>query len=196
VGEVNNIYMNIDELNKEIKNCRKCRLCETATQAVPGEGSPKAEIFFVGEGPGFNEDKEGRPFCGAAGKFLDEMLKENGFSRDDVFIGNIVKHRPPGNRDPLPDEVEACIPWLNSQIEAIKPKIIVTLGRHSMHYFLPNVESISKVHGKAFKKDGKLFLTLYHPAAGLHQGNLKETIRADFKNIKKLMKIVKQNSKS
>ena len=191
VGEIHNIHMSLDELNKEIKNCRKCRLCETATQAVPGEGNPRAEVFFVGEGPGFNEDKEGRPFCGAAGKFLDEMLKENGFSRDDVFIGNIVKHRPPGNRDPLPDEVEACIPWLNSQIEAIKPKIIVTLGRHSMHHFLPDAGSISLVHGKAFKKDGKLFLTLYHPAAGLHQGNLKETIRADFKNIKKLMKIVK-----
>lgn len=182
--------MDLDGLNKQIKKCQKCELYKTATQAVPGEGNPKADIFFVGEGPGFNEDKEGKPFCGAAGKFLDEMLEENGLSRNKVFIGNIVKHRPPNNRDPLPEEIEACTQWLNKQLEIINPKIIVTLGRHSMHYFLPDIGSISVCHGKAFKRNGKYYLTLYHPAAGLHQANLKEIIKKDFKNIKKLMKIV------
>jgi len=183
--------MNLDDLNNEIKKCQKCELYKTAMQAVPGEGSPKADIFFVGEGPGASEDKEGRPFCGAAGKFLDEMLAENGFKRSEVFIGNIVKHRPPGNRDPLPEEIEICTPWLDEQLELIKPKIIVTLGRHSMHHFLPDVGSISQVHGKAFKRKNRCFLTLYHPAAGLHQAKLKETIKEDFKNIKKLLKIIK-----
>jgi len=183
--------MTLEELRTEIKTCQNCSLYKTAAQAVPGEGNPVAKIFFVGEGPGFHEDKEGRPFCGAAGKFLDEMLEENGFSRKDVFIGNIVKHRPPGNRDPLPEEIKACTPWLAKQLEIIKPKIIVTLGRHSMHHFLPDIGSISICHGKAFKRDGQHYLTLYHPAAGLHQVSLKETIKNDFKNINKLLKIAK-----
>jgi DNA polymerase len=183
--------MDLHELNTQIKKCQKCQLYKTAIQAVPGEGNPKAEIFFVGEGPGFNEDKEGRPFCGAAGKFLDEMLKEIGLKRSDVFIGNIVKHRPPNNRDPLPEEIKACTPWLEKQLKIIHPKIIVTLGRHSMHHFLPDIGSISTCHGKAFKIKNRYFLTLYHPAAGLHQANLKETIKKDFKNIKKLIKIAK-----
>lgn len=183
--------MTLSDLNNKIKSCELCNLYKTATQAVPGEGNSKAEIFFIGEAPGFNEDKVGRPFCGAAGKFLDEMLEENGLDRKDVFIGNIIKHRPPNNRDPEPEEISACVPWLKEQLAIIKPKLIVTLGRHSMHHFLPDIGSISQTHGKAFKRGGQHYLTLYHPAAGLHQNNLKETIKKDFKNIKKLLNLLK-----
>lgn len=182
--------MTLEELHSQIKQCKKCALCKGATQAVPGEGNPEAEIFFVGEAPGFNEDKEGRPFCGAAGHFLDDMLSSIGLNRQDVFIGNIIKHRPPNNRDPLPEEIEACTPWLHKQLEIIKPKLIVTLGRHSMHHFLPDIGSISKEHGKAYKRDKQMYLVLYHPAAGLHQASLKEVIEKDFKNINKIRKII------
>lgn len=186
--------MTLEELHSQIKKCEKCRLCKTATQAVPGEGNPKAEIFFVGEAPGFNEDKEGRPFCGAAGKFLDEMLESINLDRSHVFIGNIIKHRPQSNRDPLPEEIEACTPWLHQQLEIIKPKLIVTLGRHSMHHFLPDIGSISMEHGKAYKREDQMYLVLYHPAAGLHQENLKTVIKKDFKNINKIRKIIESTT--
>jgi len=184
----------LEELNKEWAKTCPCGLSASATQAVPGEGSVDADIFFIGEAPGKKEDLEGRPFIGAAGKFLDEMLAEIKLSRKDVYITNIVKYRPPNNRDPLPNEIEASWPWLEAQIDLIKPKLIVFLGRHAMNRFFPE-EQISKVHGKLLKKKIKNistqnFFALYHPAAALYNGGLRETLLEDFKKIPKIIKTV------
>jgi DNA polymerase len=171
------------ELNKEIEACRRCDLYRTATRVVPGEGPADATIMFVGEAPGFNEDRQGRPFVGAAGKFLDqELLPAAGLSRAEVFITNIVKHRPPENRDPAPDELTACRSWLERQLEIIDPKLIVTLGRYPMRYFFPDV-TISRVHGQMRKKDGRHVFFMYHPAAALHQQALRDTLLADMKSL-------------
>ena len=172
----------LKEIAVEVSTCTKCDLCKSRTKAVPGEGSPHAKIMFIGEGPGFHEDKQGRPFVGPAGQFLDELLASINLKRSDVFITNVVKCRPPENRDPLPAEIEACHDYLMRQIAAIKPKVIVTLGRHSMAQFFGS-EKISAIHGRARKVDGFLCIAMYHPAAGLHQASLKDTIRADFKKI-------------
>jgi len=170
------------EVAAEVSTCAKCNLCKGRTKAVPGEGNPHAKILFIGEGPGFHEDKQGRPFVGPAGQFLDELLASIKLKRSDVFITNVVKCRPPNNRDPLPEEIAACNDYLDRQIEAIKPQVIVTLGRFSMVKFFGN-EKISSIHGRARKKDGYICIAMYHPAAGLHQASLKETIREDFKKI-------------
>ena len=172
----------LKEIAVEVSTCTKCDLCKSRTKAVPGEGNPHAKIMFIGEGPGFHEDKQGRPFVGPAGQFLDELLASINLKRSDVFITNVVKCRPPENRDPLPAEIEACHDYLMRQIAAIKPKVIVTLGRHSMAQFFGS-EKISAIHGRARKVDGFLCIAMYHPAAGLHQASLKDTIRADFKKI-------------
>lgn len=179
------------KLGEEMKACRKCHLRDTCLNVVPGEGNEKAEIMFIGEGPGENEDKQGRPFVGAAGKFLDEMIGLIGMKREDVFIANIIKCRPPGNRDPMPEEAKACWPWLLEQIKIIKPKLIVTLGRHAMERFLPN-QKISQIHGTALRREipgigRQVFYALYHPAAALYQGSLRETIKTDFKKIPKVL---------
>ncbi|MDP1845970.1 MAG: uracil-DNA glycosylase [Candidatus Moranbacteria bacterium] len=184
------------KLEEEMKACRKCHLRDTCLNVVPGEGNEKAEIMFIGEGPGEKEDKLGRPFVGAAGKFLDEMIGLIEMKREDVFIANIVKCRPPGNRDPLPEEAEACWPWLLEQIKTIKPKLIVTLGRHAMERFLPN-QKISQMHGMALRREitgiGKqVFYALYHPAAALYQGSLRETLKTDFKKIPKVLKAIEK----
>ncbi len=170
------------EVAAEVSTCVKCNLCKGRTKAVPGEGNPHAKIMLIGEGPGFHEDKQGRPFVGPAGQFLDELLASIKLKRSDVFITNVVKCRPPNNRDPLPEEIAACNDYLDRQIEAIKPQVIVTLGRFSMVKFFGN-EKISSIHGRARKKDGYICIAMYHPAAGLHQASLKETIREDFKKI-------------
>lgn len=170
------------EVAAEVSTCAKCNLCKGRTKAVPGEGSPQARILFIGEGPGFHEDKQGRPFVGPAGQFLDELLTSINLKRSDVFITNVVKCRPPNNRDPLPEEIAACNDYLDRQIAAIKPQVIVTLGRYSMAKFFGN-EKISSIHGRARKKDGYICIAMYHPAAGLHQASLKDTIRQDFKKI-------------
>lgn len=177
------ITMTLDELHIECKKCQKCRLRATCTQVVPGEGNPQAEILFIGEGPGQNEDKQGRPFCGAAGRLLDEMISSIGLKREEVFIANMIKCRPPENRDPLPDELDACSPWLDQQIEIMKPKVIVTLGRFSMAKMLPGTR-ISEVHGKVFKNPPFIVIPLYHPAVGLYKASMKETLLQDFKSIK------------
>lgn len=170
--------------------CTKCPLHKSRKKAVPGEGSPKAEILFIGEGPGQNEDNLGRPFVGEAGKFLDELLATINIKREDVFITNVVKCRPPNNRDPLDEEVRICTTaYLYAQIKAIKPKLIVTLGRHSMHLFFPQIRSISSVHGKAYKKAGQVYMLMYHPAVSLYQASLKQTLKEDFK---KIVEIIKQ----
>ncbi len=172
----------LKEVAAEVSTCTKCNLCKGRTKAVPGEGNAHAKVMFIGEGPGFNEDRQGRPFVGPAGHFLEELLSSINLKRSDVFITNVVKCRPPDNRDPLPEEINACNDYLDRQIAAIKPQVIVTLGRYSMAKFFGN-EKISAIHGRARKKDGYICIAMYHPAAGLHQASLKDTIRADFKKI-------------
>jgi len=172
----------LKEVAAEVSVYTKCALSKGRTKAVPGEGNPHARIFFIGEGPGFHEDQQGRPFVGPAGQFLDELLASINLKRSDVFITNVVKCRPPGNRDPLPQEIEACNDYLDRQIAAINPQVIVTLGRYSMTKFFGN-EKISTIHGRARTADGRICIAMYHPAAGLHQASLKDTIRADFKKI-------------
>jgi uracil-DNA glycosylase len=170
------------EVAVEVATCAKCNLCKGRTKAVPGEGKPDAKILFIGEGPGFHEDRQGRPFVGPAGQFLDELLESINLKRADVFITNVVKCRPPNNRDPLPEEIDACDNYLDQQIAALNPQVIVTLGRYSMAKFFGN-EKISAIHGRARKKDGYICIAMYHPAAGLHQASLKDVIRNDFKKI-------------
>jgi len=188
--------MDFQEFLSQVKNCQKCQLSNSRTNVVPGEGNEKAEILFIGEGPGKNEDIQGRPFVGAAGKFLTEMLEMVGIKREEIYIANVIKCRPPGNRDPLPNEVEACWPWLDIQLNLIKPKIIVLLGRHSAARFIPNIH-ISSEHGQPFRKEisgiGKILLyPCYHPAAALYNGGLRETLIKDFKRIPRVLKIAKQ----
>ena len=172
----------LDELAEQIAVCPKCSLAKTRTHAVPGEGNPNADIVFIGEGPGFNEDQQARPFVGQAGKFLDELLSSIGLRREEVYIGNVIKCRPPGNRDPLPGEIDACKPWLDQQLEIIAPRVIVTLGRFSMKRYFPG-QTIGRIHGQARKIDGVTVVPMYHPAAALHQANLRHTIEQDFKKI-------------
>jgi DNA polymerase len=169
----------LSELYETIRCCEKCEIARTRVKIVPGEGAEDAEIMFIGEAPGFHEDQQGRPFVGPAGQFLDELLASINLNRKQVYIANIIKCRPPANRDPLPQEILNCRQWLNRQIEIIRPKVIVTLGRYSMAMFFPQ-KSIGKIHGTAEKRDGILYVAMYHPAAALHQGNLKDVIKADF----------------
>ena len=175
-------------LASQIRLCRNCDLCLKRKQAVPGEGNPEARILFVGEGPGATEDELGRPFVGAAGQFLEEMLAGIGLRREDVFIGNVTKCRPPGNRDPLPEEIEACAPWLRAQIRAIDPRVICTLGRFAMNALIAPALQISKAHGQPIEKDGILFIPLFHPAAALHQESLKRTLIEDMRKVKDILK--------
>lgn len=176
------------EIRAEIAQCMKCPLAYGRKNTVPGEGPADAEIMFIGEGPGFYENEQGKPFVGQAGKFLDELLAGAGLKRERVFITNVVKCRPPDNRDPEPSELEACATYLDRQITFLHPKVIVTLGRHSMGKFLPTAK-ISQIHGRSAWVHGQLIVAMYHPAAGLHQPNLKSTIVADFK---KLPQIIEQ----
>jgi len=154
---------------------------------VPGEGPEQIDVMFVGEGPGFHENQQGRPFVGAAGVFLGELLQSIGLSRDKVFITNVVKCRPPGNRDPLPEEIKACRAYLDRQIELLRPKVIVTLGRYSMARAFPN-ERISRIHGQPKKIEGIVFVPMYHPAAALHQPSLRHTIEEDFKKLPEILR--------
>ena len=153
-----------------------------ATQLVFGVGNPKADIVFIGEAPGKNEDLSGEPFVGAAGRFLNEMLASIGLERADIYITNIVKYRPPNNRDPTPDEIAAFIPYLKRQIDVIKPKLVVFLGRHAMSVFLPELK-ISEAHGHPVRKDGQVYMPLFHPAAALYNGGLRQTLLDDFARI-------------
>jgi DNA polymerase len=172
---------------KEVSVCTKCPLHTSRKKAVPGEGPATAEIMFIGEGPGFHENEQGRPFVGAAGQFLDQLLAQAGVTRADVWIGNVVKCRPPGNRDPLPEELSTCDPYLEGQIKAINPSIIVTLGRFSMNKFLPGAK-ISAVHGQMRKVGNRFVIPMFHPAAALHQASFKPAIMADFAKLPELLK--------
>jgi len=193
--------MNLKELEKQAKKCQKCILGKTRTRVVFGEGSENAKLVFVGEGPGKAEDLSGRPFVGAAGKFLTQMLGSIGLKREDIFITNIVKCRPPNNRDPQEEEVKTCTElFLWKQLEIINPILVATLGRHSMYRFLPQNFKISEVHGKAKKisnqKTGREFnlLPLYHPAAALYNGGLREVLEKDFKKIPQILKKLENRS--
>lgn len=180
----------LNELRKvagEVAECDKCELHFSRKNAVPGEGDPHAEMMFIGEAPGFHENEQGRPFVGAAGKFLDELLTKIDMKREQVYITNVVKCRPPGNRDPRPEEVEICTThFLDRQIQAINPKVVVTLGRYSMGLFAPHAK-ISDVHGQALQVKGRLIVPMYHPAAALHQGSLRPIIEQDFLNLPQLI---------
>ncbi|HEY5982688.1 MAG TPA: uracil-DNA glycosylase [Anaerolineales bacterium] len=181
-----NPHAELEVIAKEVAVCQKCALFHSRKLAVPGEGPADSEIMFIGEGPGFYENEQGRPFVGAAGKFLDELLAAAGLKRSGVWIGNVVKCRPPGNRDPLPDELAACDQYLERQIRAINPSIIVTLGRYSMTKFLPGAK-ISTVHGQMKKVGDRYVIAMFHPAAALHQASLKPAIIADFSRMPKLL---------
>ena len=180
----------LDNIAEEIvKNKVAPALVETATQLVPGSGNPDADIVFIGEAPGKDEDLQGKPFVGAAGRFLNEMLAGIGLKREDVFITNIVKYRPPNNRDPLPEEIKEFMVYLFRQLEVIQPKLVVTLGRFSMNVFLPDLR-ISQAHGQTKRKNNRLYLPLYHPAAALYNGGLRETLIEDFSKIPQLLTII------
>jgi len=169
----------LNQVAAEVRVCQLCQLSVGRKNSVPGEGQPNAEVMFIGEGPGFYENEQGRPFVGAAGKFLDELLQRAHLQREKVFITNVVKCRPPGNRDPLPEELAACNGYLERQIEAINPIVIVTLGRFSMAKFMGNVR-ISDVHGQSRWVNGRLVVAMFHPAAALHQPSLKNAVLDDF----------------
>ena len=178
----------LEKLAKQIKVCTKCELHRSRTNAVPGEGPTHAEIMFIGEGPGAREDQQGRPFVGASGKFLDQLLGQAGVTRADVWITNVVKCRPPGSRDPLPDEIEICSGnYLQQQIRIVNPSIIVTFGRFSMGLFF-NGAKITQIHGQMQKVEDRFVIAMYHPAAALHQLSLRSTIMADFARLPELLK--------
>lgn len=179
----------LTELYEEIANCRDCELAKHRTKVVPGEGPEDAELLFIGEAPGWYEDQQGRPFVGPAGAFLNQLLSSIGLSREQVYIANVIKCRPPGNRDPLPAEIQTCHKWLDHQIEIIQPRIIITLGRYSLARYFPN-ESISKIHGKARKEGKVVCYPMYHPAAALHQGSLRQIIEADMLKIPEILQQV------
>ena len=176
----------LTEFYEEIALCQQCEIAKYRTKVVPGEGAEDADILFIGEAPGWHEDQQGRPFVGPAGQFLDELLATIGLKRGEVYIANVIKCRPPNNRDPLPSEIEACRKWLDRQIELIRPKMIVTLGRYSMAMFFPS-KSISKIHGTAQKRDNVIYYAMYHPAAALHQQSLRQAIEADMLKIPLLL---------
>jgi len=176
----------LTQLCEEIIACRDCELANYRTKAVPGEGAEDADLLFIGEAPGWHEDQQGRPFIGPAGQFLDQLLASIGLRREEVYIANVIKCRPPQNRDPLPAEIQSCSKWLDRQIEIIQPQMIVTLGRYSLARYFPN-QSISKIHGKPRKSGGVIYYPMYHPAAALHQGSLRRTIEADMLKIPQIL---------
>jgi len=177
----------LDEVARRVAACQSCRYFSDQ-RSVPGEGNPEAEIMLIGEAPGAKENETGRPFVGAAGKFLEEMLNSVGLARADVFIANTIKYQPPGNRDPLPDEINRQLPFLRKQIAIIKPKLIVFLGRHALGALLPDLgKPISRIHGQLIARDGQHYLPLYHPAAALYNGSMREVLLADFAKIPEYM---------
>ena len=176
----------LEVVAREVATCQKCALFHSRKLAVPGEGPADSEIMCIGEGPGFHENEQGRPFVGAAGKFLEELLAAAGLKRSEVWIGNVVKCRPPGNRDPLPEELSTCNEYLERQIQAINPSIIITLGRFSMAKFLPRAK-ISSVHGQMRRIGDRYVIPMFHPAAALHQASLKPAIMADFSRLPQLL---------
>ncbi|OLD27219.1 MAG: hypothetical protein AUJ02_00290 [Chloroflexi bacterium 13_1_40CM_3_65_12] len=174
----------LNQLHAEVRACVKCGLHATRTQAVPGMGPCPADIMIVGEAPGFNEDRQGEPFVGAAGKLLDTLLARIGLGRSDVYITNVLKCRPPQNRDPMPNEVESCSPYLARQLSLVKPKVVLVLGRHALERLLPGQGSISRIHGSLVRRGDVAYVPLYHPAAALHNGALVADLEHDFDQVK------------
>jgi DNA polymerase len=180
--------MMLQDLAKSLHNCQRCKLAKLGrTQVVFGVGNPHASIMFVGEAPGFNEDQQGEPFVGAAGKLLNDLLQSANLSRDQIYIANVIKCRPPNNRDPEPDEVETCKPFLMQQIQMIRPKLVCTLGNWATQTLLERKVGITKVKGQAFYMKDFVIFPLLHPAAALHQGNLIDTLKDDFKKLKEFL---------
>lgn len=176
----------LSELYKEIEECHRCEISKYRTKVVAGEGAENADIMFIGEAPGWHEDQQGRPFVGPAGQFLEQLLASINLKREQVYIANVIKCRPQGNRDPLPVEIHNCREWLDRQIELIRPKMIVTLGRYSMAIFFPG-KSISRIHGTSQKRDNVIYYAMYHPAAALHQQSLRQAIEEDMLKIPSLL---------
>ncbi|MFH1671783.1 MAG: uracil-DNA glycosylase [Candidatus Portnoybacteria bacterium] len=187
------IKKELRELKEEVIKCRKCSLSKTRTLPVIGQGNHKAEIIFIGEGPGLNEDRTGVPFCGQSGDVLDELFESIGYKREDAYVCNILKCRPPNNRNPEKKEIEACAPYLERQIEIIQPKIIATLGNYATGFILEKygledrIEGISKIHGKVFQAGGVKIIPLYHPAVAVYNANMKETLKKDFKILSEIL---------
>lgn len=193
---VKNKQQQLNELQAKILKDNVCEdLAKQATQLVFGDGNPAAEIVFIGEAPGKNEDLQGKPFVGAAGRFLEEMLAMIGLKRGDVYITNIVKYRPPNNRDPYPEEKEAFLPYLQAQLDIIQPLLVVTLGRHSLNCFLPELQ-ISQVHGQPKRKNSQVYLPLFHPAAALYNGAMRQTLIDDFAAIPAILDKIKDMEKN
>ncbi len=187
--------MTLQELGKSLHNCQLCKLSKLGrTQVVFGVGNPHASIMFVGEAPGFNEDQKGEPFVGAAGKLLNDLLTSAGLSRDQIYIANVIKCRPPNNRDPEPDEVDTCKPFLMQQIALIKPKLVCTLGNWATQTLMERKVGITKVRGQAFYLKDFVLFPLFHPAAALHQGTLLPTLREDFKKLKSYLEKMQQEA--
>ncbi len=178
----------LEELAEEIRRCRLCPLAQSRTYAVPGEGPATARVMLIGEGPGEQEDRTGRPFVGPAGQLLNELLARAGLHRREVFITNIVKCRPPRNREPHPSEVEACRPYLSAQIALLNPRVICLLGRPATHALLSPTAAISKLHGVPQEKDGLVFVPLYHPAAALHQAQLRPILEQDMDRLREFLR--------
>lgn len=183
---INNREQALEAIHAQVRACSRCPLHVGRTHAVPGDGPVDATLMFIGEAPGFHEDQQGIPFVGAAGKFLNELLEKAGIDRGMVYITNVIKCRPPGNRDPLIEEVTICTPYLDQQIEIINPQVIITLGRHSMNRAFPD-EKISVVHGQPRKVNNRVYFPMYHPAAALHQPSLRSTVEADFDRLRALL---------
>ncbi|MGC9393805.1 MAG: uracil-DNA glycosylase family protein [Anaerolineae bacterium] len=182
----NNREQALEDIHAQVRACTRCPLHVGRTHAVPGDGPVNATLMFIGEAPGFHEDQQGIPFVGAAGRFLNELLQKAGIDRGTVYITNVIKCRPPGNRDPLIEEVAMCTPFLEQQIEIISPQVIVTLGRHSMNRAFPD-EKISIVHGQPRKVNNRVYFPMYHPAAALHQPSLRSTVETDFDRLRALL---------
>jgi DNA polymerase len=180
--------LELERVADEIRRCNRCALHKTRTNTVPGAGPVGADVFFLGEAPGAREDEQGLPFVGASGRFLDELLESIGLNRTQVFISNVVKCRPPGNRDPHTPEVEACKRYLDRQLELIQPRLVVTLGRFAMDRFFAEGR-ISEIHGQPQRIDGVVTLPLYHPAAALYRGSLRSAVKEDFQRIPELLEI-------
>ena len=174
----------LDTVHAHIRECSACPLHTTRTRAVPGSGPASARILALGEAPGEREDLQGEPFVGAAGKLLTRLLEDAGLSRADIFITNTVKCRPPGNRDPLPEEVTACAGFLDAQLEILQPDVILLLGRHAVARVLPGMPGISRIHGELVEQDGRRYVPLYHPAAALYNGSLLGTLKADMQRLR------------
>jgi uracil-DNA glycosylase len=187
------VSLELEQVNAQVRGCTLCELHRSRTHAVPGDGHPDAGIMFIGEAPGWHEDRQGLPFVGAAGKFLNEMLDMIGLDRASVYITNVVKCRPPGNRDPLPDEMMACARYIDAQLELIRPKMVVTLGRYSMARWFPN-ERISRIHGRPKRFGDLVVVPMYHPAAALHQSSLRATIEADMKKLPDILREIERES--